>query len=172
MKRTALLLTLTPLFAGVIYADETKLVDASNPKQIAAIVQDEGFRGKVQVDEDGKVSIRSGAHGADFQIYFEACTGEASGCEILAFRAGFDLDRTTDAAIIRDWNRTRWTKSFRDEEGDPFLELNVNMVHGVSETNFRDTLNWYVRELGTFIDTIGWNDPSDEDPDISGDQPI
>jgi len=159
-------------FPGFAQADNSNLVDATDPKRIASILQDEGYRGKVDIDDEGKISIRSAAHGADFQIYFQACAEENAACEVLAFSAGFDLEQAIDRSIIEEWNRTRWTKSYRDDEGDPFLEFNVNAVHGVSEANFRDTVNWYVRELSEFVDLIGWQDAKSNDTNISNDQPI
>nr|WP_070960983.1 YbjN domain-containing protein [Hyphomonas sp. Mor2] len=172
MRHALYCFALAPLLATASHADETRLVDAFDPKRIVSILQDEGYRSKLSVDEDGKVSIMSGAHGTDFHVYFEACSDGGTKCEILAFRAGFDFDRPPAPAILDEWNLKRWTKSFRDEDGDPFLEYAVNMVHGVSEANFRDTLNWYVRELGEFIDEIGWNDTESQDVEFPPSQPI
>jgi len=159
MKSIRILPVLIAVSFATAHADESKLVDASDPKRIATLLQDEGYKAKIDVDEDGKITINSAANGADFQIYFQACSNGATECEILAFSAGFDLNQAVNRSLISDWNRTRWSKSYRDDEGDPFLEFNVNAVHGVSEENFRDTLNWYTRELGEFVDLIGWNEP-------------
>lgn len=155
-----------PFFA---VAETAELVDASDPERIAAILQDEGFKAELTKGENDALIIRSGASGVDFQIAFMACGGETNVCEVLSFSAGFDFEYGKKPSDLSNWNQTKWTKAYLDAENDPFLEHNVNMLHGVSEANFRDTLNWYARELGRFVDFIGWNDPKsapDIDPEI------
>lgn len=150
-------------------AAPTDLVDASAPERIVEIMQDEGFKAELSTDENEAVVIRSGASGVAFNVVFTACGGEEAVCEVLSFSAGFDFEYGKQASDISDWNQKKWTKAYLDEENDPFLEHNINMLHGVSEANFRDTLNWYARELGRFIDYIGWHDSKgapDADPEI------
>ncbi len=165
-----LLLGLTALTLPLLASAETdELVDASDAERIVSILQDEGFKAELTKGENDQLLIRSGASGVDFHISFTACGGAAKVCEVLSFSAGFDFEYGKKPSDLSNWNQNKWTKAYLDAENDPFLEHNVNMLHGVSEANFRDTLNWYARELGRFVDYIGWNDSKsapDMDPDI------
>lgn len=168
--------TLLTLSASVLMspalAEPSDLVDASDPQRIAELMQEEGYRAKVDIDTDGELSISSGAGGVEFNLYFKACDDDFTNCELLVFSAGFDLlNGSTDAAMTA-WNQTQWTKAYLDDEQDPFLELPINVIHGISEANFQDSLNWFAQELIDFADHIGWEDEPPAPALTGGTDPI
>ncbi|MEO1303505.1 MAG: YbjN domain-containing protein [Pseudomonadota bacterium] len=164
MIRTILVILAATNLTLSMLAETSTLVDASDAERIAGLMQDEGYRAKVEVDSDGDLSIVSGVGGVEFNVYFRACDDELLNCELLVFNSGFDLKNGSSEAKMTQWNQTQWTKAYLDREKDPFLELPVNMLYGISEENFRDTLNWFAGQVTKFADHIGWNDEPSVDP--------
>ncbi|MEL7232221.1 MAG: YbjN domain-containing protein, partial [Pseudomonadota bacterium] len=78
--------------------------------------------------------------------------------------AGFDFADAQDESVAAEWNYNRFTKAYLDKEGDPFIQLPVNILHGITPANFEDTLVWFTNEMGAFMDHIGWYDQETEDP--------
>lgn len=134
------------------------LLDIGTPDTVVQLVQDAGFRAQLKTLDDGHKFIESSANGMKFQIHFYGCTAENTGCELLVFTAGFDFAEAQDEEIVSDWNFTRFTKAYLDKEGDPYIQLPVNILYGVTHDNFKDTLVWFTNEMGSFMDHIGWYD--------------
>ncbi|MEQ9316865.1 MAG: YbjN domain-containing protein, partial [Henriciella sp.] len=67
-------------------------------------------------------------------------------------------DKPQTEAIFGDWNRQKISKAYLDEDGDPYVEFSINMLHGVSRENFTDTLNWFAMEMAAFMDQVGWSE--------------
>lgn len=66
-----------------------------------------------------------------YQIYFRNCTNNRD-CEDLNFYAGFAARPGLDQ--INDWNRDkRFSRAYLDELGDAVVEMDLDLVQGVSE---------------------------------------
>jgi len=159
-----------------VLADEpstpTKMIGKDSSKRAAELMQEEGFRAKIEVDEYGEIEIHSASGGSKFSIYFTACDESVKNCEIILFSAGFDFEEPQDIDTTNEWNQSRHTKAFLDDEGDPYLQHSVNVLYGVSEANFIDTLSWFTSQLAAFEDHIGWNDEDESSPDAEKSNPI
>ena len=157
-------------FAAMPEADgdsAPQVIDATDPELIARILRSEGFKAELKTLASGAVEIESEYDGASFWLYFQACTVDFTGCEVISFSSGFDFETAQLPDIIGDWNHERYSKAYLDEDGDPFVEFSVNMKGGVTRQNFVDTLHWFTTEMSAFIEQIGWN------RDLSGQaQPI
>lgn len=140
---------------------ESELLDAADPAEIAALLASEGFEAVLSKQDTGAVQIKSSAAGESFWLYFEACEADYTGCEVITLSTGFDFDTPQTEAVFGDWNRQKISKAYLDEEGDPYVEFSINMLHGVSRENFVDTLNWFAMEMAAFMDQIGWNEEDD-----------
>ncbi len=56
---------------------------------------------------------------------------------------------------INAWNRDkRFGKAYLDDDGDPALEMNVNLRYGVSRKNFDDTVDFWRIVLKTFKEEV------------------
>lgn len=138
------------------------MLDIGMPDKVVSLVQDAGFRAQLKALDDGHKFIESSANGMKFQIHFYGCTADNTDCELLVMTAGFDFASPQSQDIVADWNYNRFTKAYLDEEGDPFITLPVNILHGITGENFKDTLIWYTSEMGSFMDHIGWYDEVDD----------
>lgn len=157
----ALSLCLSPASAQQPSTEEAEapanLLDASDPESIADLMRTEGFKAELVTRQNGAVEIASESGGAQFWLYFQACEADFTGCEVITFSSGFDFETAQLPDVIGDWNMARYSKAYLDADGDPFVEFNVNMKHGVSPENFVDTLHWFTTEMDSFMDHIGWD---------------
>lgn len=131
-----------------------QLVDATDPERLGTIIRDLGYRARIDMDGVGDPMIASSVGGTDFNIYFFGCTQRA-GCKSLLFKVGYDLASGTTLEVVNAWNETSlFGRAYRDEDGDPWLEMSVNMDGGVSLFNFQDTFDWWEVVLEKFEDHI------------------
>jgi len=129
----------------------------ADPAQIMKAMQDFGFVATLETDDDGDPKIVSRVSRTKFRVYFFGCENNTN-CGSLHFRSGYDLDNSLSALKINEWNREkRFTKAYIDDEGDPFMEMDVNLdFDGVGTENFEDTLDWWRLLVEEFEDFIEW----------------
>lgn len=118
-------------------------VDATDPEKLVAVIQDLGYRASLGSDGIGDPMIGSSVGGVEFGIYFYGCT-KGERCKSLLFTVGYDPEAGTTLDVVEAWNeRTLFGRAYLDEEGDPWLEMPVNMFGGVSRENFEDAYDWW-----------------------------
>jgi len=139
----------TPTFAANVIAD--------NPAAMAEVLRAMGYRAELTKDDQGDPKIVSATGGSNFRIYFYGCTANVN-CTSIQFAAGFDLTNGSTLEVMNAWNTAkRYSKSYLDNEQDPLIEMDVNLSFGgVSEENFRDTLDLWDSLLGQFKQHIGF----------------
>lgn len=129
-----------------------QLVDATDPQQLATIIQDMGYRARIDTDGIGDPMITSSVGGTDFNLYFFGCTDGVE-CKSLLFKVGYDLASGTTLAVVNAWNQDNlFGRAYLDEDDDPWLEMPVNMDGGVSLFNFQDTFDWWEVVIEEFED--------------------
>ena len=148
------------LLAGVILLGGTisaKAIDATDPAVLLAAMQDFGFAATLEKDSDGDPLIVSRISKTKFRVFFFGCNG-GENCSSIHFRAGYDLDKPISALVVNEWNRQkRFGKAYIDDEGDPYLEMDLNMAFdGVGYENFQDTLDWWRVVVEGFEEFIDW----------------
>ena len=139
----------------------SSLIDASDPAAIAGLMRRSGFAAEVQSQPNGAVQIQSSLGSTGFWLYFQACEPDFTDCEIITLSSGFDFETPQVRDLLGNWNETHYSKAYLDPAGDPFIEFYINMLHGVSEENFINTLSWFTTELTSFLYRIGWNSGQD-----------
>ncbi len=132
-------------------------IDASDASRVMRAMQDFGFVATMEKDEQGDPKIVSRVSSTEFRVLFFGCTDNTN-CSSILFRAGYDLKDPLSALAINEWNRQkRFTRAYIDDQGDPFLEMDVNMaLDGLGEENFQDTLDWWRVSVEGFEDFIDW----------------
>ena len=133
-----------------------ELVDATNPEGMISIIQDLGYRAKLDVDNTGDPIIHSSVGGTEFSLQFFGCTEDNNDqCKMLLYKVGYDLDEGSDLKAVNSWNEmTLVARAYLDDESDPWLEWAINMYGGVSRQNFEDTFNWWEIALANFEDHL------------------
>jgi hypothetical protein len=158
MRTVSTLLLLTTLFGVRAAATEveTQIVDGTDPETLVSIIQDLGYRARLEVDGDGDPMIRSSVGGTQFAVVFYGCSEKHDNCEILLFKAGYELNDNIGMDVINQWNATRlFGRAYLDEVNDPWLELTLNVNGGVTRTQFEKTFEWWESSVGEFEKQIG-----------------
>ena len=151
LARTAVTAALL-LSAGAGVAES--VVDATEPKNLVDVIQDLGYRARLETDSVGDPKISTSVSGTDTTILFFGCTDNRD-CSLLLFKVGYDLKDGTTLAAVNRWNAEKlFGRAYLDDEDDPWLEMPVNLLGGVSRANFEDTFDWWEVIVGEFEDHI------------------
>lgn len=148
-------LVLAPALAPA-KTDQTTL-DMTQPRAVAAAMQDRGFRAKLGRDSSDRPMIESGLGGIKFDVVFYHCS--ETGCLGALFTAGFDLDKGIGLEAMNSWNTNRLVgRAFVDEECDPFIDHYVSTDAGMTTAAFDSLLEDWEIALEDFADFIGFDD--------------
>jgi hypothetical protein len=139
----------------------TQLMEPATPERIAEELRASGFRAEVHppTNSSGPGITSRAAEGVDFDISFDACDADGKRCQIMVFSAGFafqDPDKRPSKADLNRWNLNEFGKAVANSNGDPWLDLEVNLVGGITRTNLIDTMKWWNGLVGDFSAHIGW----------------
>ena len=144
------------LMTGLAPLASAQTVDATDPQALLQIIRSEGFRAELDRDSVGDPRISSASQGVSWNLWFYGCS-DGNNCTSVQFQAGFDKSEPMDPSTVNEWNSdTRFCEAFLDEEGDPYLVMDVNMEGGVARENFADTVEIWDDILGDFVRYIDW----------------
>lgn len=135
-------------------AQAQTIVSAEDPDKLAAVIQSLGFQAKLEKDNVGDPVIRSSSSGVDFSIYFYDCESNKR-CKSLHFTAGYDVPDGTSLEAMQEWNaEKRFASAYLDEEGDPFLQMDINTDGGITQENFESWVDLWQSLKGEFEQRI------------------
>ena len=137
------------VFAHASFAQD--MVSVANPMQLANVIQELGYRARLDMDGIGDPIIYSSVSGTDFSIQFYGCDDDSTNCKVLLFKVGYDLADGTNLKAVNSWNEKALIgRAFIDAERDPWLEWAVNTLGGVSRESFEDTYDWWEVTVNNF----------------------
>ena len=137
----------TPAQADLPFAD---------PQAIMQLIKSEGYVVELTQDPTGDPKLVSKIEGSEYNILFYGCENHLN-CRSLHFLIGFDLRDGMQLEAANEWNRgQRFASTYLDDEMDPFLQMDVNIEHGVADRNFTDSLEIWRSSLSSFKDFIDW----------------
>ncbi|SIS88579.1 YbjN domain-containing protein [Paracoccus saliphilus] len=127
-----------------------------DPEVIEILMQDAGFPVYRDTDSYGDPRIRSVVDDTLFSVYFYDC-GDGP-CRALQLKSVFDGAQPRGLALVNAWNREyRFGSAFLDAEGDPVIELDINLAEdGVGRRNFNEVLDGWTVLLSDFRNHINW----------------
>lgn len=132
------------------------LLDATMPYTILSIAKQYG-PASIGKDGEGDPIIRGTIKDTKYIIYFYGCV-DGKDCDDILFYAGWERRKDNISRTlleINKWNAdTRYGKGYLDEEGDPCLEMVVNIDYGVSRKNLEDSFNWWEKATTSFFRDI------------------
>lgn len=124
-------------------------------QEVAAWLQDQGYKAELKTDDSGDRYIASAAEGVNFDVHAYDCTGGR--CTSIQMVAGFDLDDGLSLEQANDWNRgKRYAKAYLDDERDPYIDFDINLSPGGTEAALNDNLGVWLMMLPAFRSHIGW----------------
>ena len=140
---------------GFGYSASSQMIDASDPFSIVGLIQQEGYQAKLESNESGDPKISGRLDSLNWNMIFYSCQDNRN-CASVQLVSAFDLPDGMSMERVNEFNRNlRWADVDLDEEGDPFLRMDINLAFGVSEDNFKDSFDWWrimLAEFATFID--------------------
>lgn len=129
-----------------------EILDATTPHKLLPALQKFGTA-EMSSDDTGDPLVKGSMEGINYLVFFYGCTNN-SGCRNVTFMAGWNADGISQDTI-NEWNRTkRFGKAFIDEEGDPAIQMSVNLDFGVTAENFEDTVDWWRVVITDFRDNL------------------
>ena len=146
-------------FAALAFAvpAQAQTVLATNPMSVVQALQSAGYPATLGRDENGDPKIDTSAGGTSFIVFFFDCTNGRD-CRAVQFHSSYE-GQAPPLETMNRWNRDyRYTRAFVTAEGNPALELDINLdaAGGMSRRLFVDSLNLYVGLLPQFERLIGW----------------
>lgn len=125
------------------------LVDATDPQQVMNLARGYGSA-NLSTDGVGDPMITGRMDGTRYSIMFYGCSDNRN-CKTIRFSSAWATDGQYTLEDMNAWNEGyRFGKAYLDDEGDPVLEMNVNLLYGVSRRNLDDTIDWWRVALGQF----------------------
>jgi hypothetical protein len=162
LRLTNALGAIAALGAAIMFAAtpaNAQTINGATPSEVAELMEGMGLEVEHEYLDDAEGPALSAFFGdTQFLITFEACDEDGEECELIVFRCGFamDPDDQPDLETLNVWNSTKWGKAMMDDEGDPWVILEVNTVGGITEENLVDTFEWWENMIVEFTDFIGF----------------
>jgi hypothetical protein len=138
------------------------IYDPLTTRDVTRLLESQGYEAEVEAaDEENEGDyITSKFDKISFWIHFTACDEDGTNCEAIVFDAGFtynDEDDRPTLEEINEWNEYNLGKAGLDKQGDPYINIEINIVGGVTRDNMIDNITWWKNMLGEFTDYIGWD---------------
>lgn len=146
--RNALLLAVgLTVFSPLGHAQD--IIDATDPEEVRNIARGYGAATLV-TDSDGDPKIEGRIEGKGYSVHFYGCE-DGKNCRSINLATGWATEGEYTVEQLNDWNRdNRFVKAYIDEEGDPILEMDVNLHLGVTRQNLDKTFDWWSFMMGEF----------------------
>lgn len=139
------------LMAGSLAAQE--LLTGADTEAVLASARGIG-EATLSTQPNGDPLINGQVEGTSYQIYFRNCTGNED-CEDLNFYAGFSSKPTLE--VINTWNRDkRFSRAYIDEVGDAAVEMDLDMVAGVTPDYLESQIGLWPQIIAGFEAHIGY----------------
>lgn len=151
-------------------ASAQEMIDGKDPEAVVNLVRGYGSA-TLEKAADNTPMVRGRIESTGFVIYFYGCDDDDVNCRSVGFRASWNVDNATVEAV-NAWNRDkRFGRGFLDEDGDPVLEMDVNLFGSVTSVNFDDTVDWWRIIMADFLTNVVEPARTKDDSDDSGVSP-
>lgn len=142
------LLLLLSLVAAVplpaLADDNQQVIRRISIQQLHDLMKAEGYG--VRIDEDGDLEWKIDGYRTYMLV--------ADDSESVQFRVGFN-DGTATLEKVNDWNSNkRYSTSYLDKEGDPVLELDLDLAGGVTKARMLDYLTTCRVSFEAWVDEV------------------
>lgn len=137
-------------------AVQAQTVIASNPQSVIDALEAEGHKVALNRPEGQAPHIESWHNGRKFLVLFYNCDDALANCRTLQFYFGFNDAKDTTLERLNEWNRTkRFTRAYRDGEGDPVLEMDLDTdPDGVTQAWFHEQLRTWRSQMDAYREHI------------------
>lgn len=129
-------------------------INGANTDEILNIARGYGSA-TLATQSNGDPQINGKINGISYQVYFRNCTDNTN-CEDLNFYLGF-LDLKPTLEVINDWNyNKRFSRAYLDPDKDACVEMDVDLVKGVSAEYLDSQFGVWNLILTQFAEHVGY----------------
>ena len=138
-------------------SQESELYGTLTAEQMAAILQDQGYRAVIGATADGLPEIESGAQGRSYWVYLYDCNDETpKACTNLTFFTYIEKSDAMTLEAVNDWNLSRrFGRAYLDQKGNANLSMDIDLIGGVTRANLEDWLLWWDDRIAKFNQHMG-----------------
>jgi hypothetical protein len=138
-----------------------QVYDPLTTRDVTQMLERAGLTVEVKPSEEDYEGdyVVSKVDAVSFWVHFTGCEKDRTGCALIVFDAGFEFTDNNDRPTLDDineWNEYHEGKAGLDPEGNPFINIEVNTVGGITRANLADTLQWWKVMLKEFAEFIDW----------------
>lgn len=134
---------------------QAELVNAQNPATIKAILESQGLPATLVLKDGDDPYIESSRNDLKFLVIFMNCTDNKR-CKTLQYYMGFNDAKNVSLDRFNQWNKDkRFARAYKDDEGDPVLEMDVDLdFGGIPRENVGETLNTWASLMDSFREHV------------------
>ncbi|MDW8372149.1 MAG: YbjN domain-containing protein [Planctomycetota bacterium] len=138
-----LLLSASPTLAIAL---DTDIVQTLSSRQMVRLLAEEGFAG-ASIDRDDDIIVKM--HGYKVLVMVR-------GNDYRKVTYRFAVSGTSaNLKTVNEWNKKMaFTKAYLDNEGDPVLEMDVDLDGGVTVSRIRDSIKTFAQSLSVFLQQL------------------
>lgn len=139
------------------------VLDAVSAWEVAAAMGEFGYEVELETDNQGDPFLVSRVNDSTFTIGFYGCNKNPDVykriCSDAQYRASYNHSEGASLSLINSWNRDyRFGKAYVDSEGQPTVEMMLNLEGGFTKSYLRVFLKWWALVLRDFEKHIGWRE--------------
>lgn len=152
MKNMGLVAAMTALAMALTTPAQAELVSAENPQAIAALLASQGLPTDLKTPSGESPYIESKHSALKFLVLFMNCNDAKRNCKTIQFYMGFKDAKDVTLDKLNDWNKEkRFARAYRDDEGDPVLEMDVDLdFKGIPRENVGEAVNTWKALMEAF----------------------
>lgn len=128
---------------------------AGEPERIRDLASGFGSA-TLETDDTGDPMISGRISGYKYVMYFYGCEGSDT-CKDIQLMASW-TDTHANAGHMHQWNfENRFGTAFIDSDGDPTIQMSINLAYGVTRENLDDSMDWWrvvLTDFATFVMAI------------------
>ena len=126
----------------------------ATPEEMAAIIQEIGYRAEILKNDQGKRRIRTRIGGRNVTVIFYDCDAKES-CASIGLRSYFSDEKNKGLAFANEWNRTkRFARVYIDSDNDIGMDYDVTFVGGITKKNIREHVDIFEDEIKELVDRL------------------
>lgn len=154
MKLASMITGAALVLAASVSAHAQGTITGADTDEILNIARGYGSA-TLATQSNGDPQINGKINGISYQVFFRNCT-ENTNCEDLNFYLGF-LDFKPTLEVINDWNYTkRFSRAYLDPDQDASVEMDLDLVQGVSAEYLDAQFNVWNMVLTQFAAHVGY----------------
>ena len=135
--------------------------------QVAAAIEEVGYAIALEGEGADRYLLSETEDEYTFAVLFYGCDDAGDACKTVQFYAGFEPPAAPSLRQMNDYAAAnRWGRIYLDDEGDPAIEMDVDLEDGgMSFELFKDNVEYWGAVMNAFGDWVFDNAEAGEPSD-------